>query len=69
MLPDRIVGNGWEVFEKTDIVLLCCGLAASFAAQAKVSRNAPPAMTIDPTGPAVPQSADPSGSVAPPARF
>ncbi len=32
VLPDRIVGNGWEVFEKTDIVLLCCGLAASFAA-------------------------------------
>jgi hypothetical protein len=32
VLPDRIVANGWEVFEKTDIVLLCCALGAGFAA-------------------------------------
>jgi hypothetical protein len=31
-LPDRIVANGWEVFEKTDVVLLCCALGAAFAA-------------------------------------
>jgi hypothetical protein len=32
LLPKRIVANGWEVFERTDIVLLGCGLAAGFAA-------------------------------------
>jgi hypothetical protein len=32
VLPDRIVVNGWEAFERTDIVLLGCGLAAGFAA-------------------------------------
>jgi hypothetical protein len=32
VLPDRIVANGWEAFEKTDIVLLCCALGAGFAA-------------------------------------
>jgi hypothetical protein len=32
ILPDRIVANGWQVFEKTDIVLLCCALGAAFAA-------------------------------------
>lgn len=32
VLPDRIVANGWQVFEKTDIVLLCCALGAGFAA-------------------------------------
>jgi hypothetical protein len=32
VLPDRIVANGWDVFEKTDIVLLCCALGAAFAA-------------------------------------
>jgi len=32
VLPDRIVANAWDVFEKTDIVLLCCALGAAFAA-------------------------------------
>jgi hypothetical protein len=32
VLPDRIVANGWQVFEKSDIVLLCCALGAAFAA-------------------------------------
>ena len=32
VLPDRIVVNGWEGFERTDIVLLGCALAAGFAA-------------------------------------
>lgn len=32
VLPERIVANGWQVFEKTDIVLLCCALGAAFAA-------------------------------------
>jgi hypothetical protein len=32
VLPDRVVADGWEAFERTDIVLLCCALAAAFAA-------------------------------------
>jgi len=32
VLPDHIVADGWEAFERTDIVLLCCALAAGFAA-------------------------------------
>ena len=32
MLPERIVADGWTAFERTDIVLLACGLAAGFAA-------------------------------------
>lgn len=32
ILPERIVVNGWEAFEKTDVVLLGCALAAGFAA-------------------------------------
>jgi hypothetical protein len=32
VLPDRIVANAWDVFEKTDIALLCCALGAGFAA-------------------------------------
>jgi len=32
VLPDRIVANAWDVFEKTDVVLLCCALGAGFAA-------------------------------------
>ncbi|CAN5237201.1 hypothetical protein BH20ACT16_BH20ACT16_02890 [soil metagenome] len=32
LLPERIVANGWQVFERTDIVLLGCALAAAFAA-------------------------------------
>lgn len=32
VLPDRIVGNAWDVFEKSDVVLLCCALGAAFAA-------------------------------------
>lgn len=32
VLPDRIVANGWVAFERTDIVLLCSGLAAAFSA-------------------------------------
>jgi hypothetical protein len=31
-LPDRIEANAWEIFEKTDVVLLCCAIAAAFAA-------------------------------------
>jgi hypothetical protein len=32
VLPDRIVANAWDIFEKTDIALLCCALGAGFAA-------------------------------------
>jgi hypothetical protein len=32
LLPERIVVNAWDVFEKTDVVLLCCALGAGFAA-------------------------------------
>jgi hypothetical protein len=32
VLPDRIVVNGWKAFERTDVVLLVCALAAAFAA-------------------------------------
>jgi hypothetical protein len=32
MLPERIVVDGWQAFERTDVVLLGCGLAAGFAA-------------------------------------
>jgi len=32
VLPDRIVVDGWRAFERTDIVLLGCALAAGFAA-------------------------------------
>ncbi len=32
LLPERIVANGWQVFERTDIVLLGCALAAAFSA-------------------------------------
>ena len=32
VLPERIVADGWTAFERTDIVLLGCGLAAGFAA-------------------------------------
>ena len=32
VLPDRIVANAWDVFEKTDIALLCCAVGAAFAA-------------------------------------
>lgn len=32
VLPERIVANGWQVFERADVVLLCCALAAAFAA-------------------------------------
>ncbi|HTN23751.1 MAG TPA: hypothetical protein VL120_07160 [Solirubrobacteraceae bacterium] len=32
VLPARIVVDGWEAFEKTDVVLLVCGLGAAFAA-------------------------------------
>ena len=32
VLPDRIVVNGWQAFERTDVVLLCCALGAAFAA-------------------------------------
>ena len=32
LLPERIVASGWQVFERTDIVLLGCALAAAFAA-------------------------------------
>ena len=32
VLPDRIVVNAWDVFEKSDVVLLCCALGAAFAA-------------------------------------
>jgi hypothetical protein len=32
VLPDRIVVDGWQAFERTDIVLLGCALAAGFAA-------------------------------------
>jgi len=32
VLPDRIVANAWDIFEKTDIVLLGCALGAAFAA-------------------------------------
>ena len=32
VLPDRIVASGWEIFERTDVVLLCCALGAGFAA-------------------------------------
>jgi hypothetical protein len=31
-LPDRIVVDAWEAFEKTDVVLLACALGAAFAA-------------------------------------
>lgn len=32
VLPERLVVNGWQIFERTDVVLLCCALGASFAA-------------------------------------
>ena len=32
VLPDRLVVNGWQIFERTDVVLLCCALGAGFAA-------------------------------------
>lgn len=32
VLPERIVADGWTAFERTDIVLLGCGLAAGFSA-------------------------------------
>ncbi len=32
VLPDRIVANAWDVFDKTDVALLCCALGAAFAA-------------------------------------
>jgi hypothetical protein len=32
VLPERIVVDGWQAFERTDIVLLGCALAAGFAA-------------------------------------
>ncbi|MFP5361697.1 MAG: hypothetical protein ACLGI5_03085 [Thermoleophilia bacterium] len=32
LLPARIVANGWQVFERTDVVLLGCALAAAFSA-------------------------------------
>ena len=32
VLPEQIVADGWTAFERTDIVLLGCGLAAGFAA-------------------------------------
>jgi len=32
VLPERIVANAWDVFEKSDVVLLCCALGAAFAA-------------------------------------
>jgi hypothetical protein len=32
LLPERVVVNGWTVFERTDIVLLGCGLGAGFSA-------------------------------------
>jgi hypothetical protein len=32
VLPDRIVVDAWDVFEKSDVVLLCCALGAAFAA-------------------------------------
>lgn len=32
LLPERVVANGWQVFERTDIVLLGCGLGAAFSA-------------------------------------
>ncbi len=32
VLPERLVVSGWQIFERTDVVLLCCALGASFAA-------------------------------------
>jgi hypothetical protein len=32
VLPERIVVDGWQAFERTDIVLLGCALAAAFSA-------------------------------------
>ena len=32
VLPERIVADGWTALERTDIVLLGCGVAAAFAA-------------------------------------
>ena len=32
VLPERIVVDGWQAFERTDIVLLGCALAAGFSA-------------------------------------
>lgn len=32
VLPERIVVDGWQAFERTDIVLLGCAMAAGFAA-------------------------------------
>jgi hypothetical protein len=32
VLPERLVVNGWQVFERTDVVLLCCAFGAGFAA-------------------------------------
>ncbi|MGH2900873.1 MAG: hypothetical protein ACRDMZ_19510, partial [Solirubrobacteraceae bacterium] len=32
VLPERIVANAWTVFEKADILLLCCALGAAFSA-------------------------------------
>ena len=32
VLPERLVVNGWQIFERTDVVLLCCALGAAFAA-------------------------------------
>ena len=32
VLPERLVVNGWQIFERTDVVLLCCAFGAGFAA-------------------------------------
>ena len=32
LLPERIVANGWQVFERTDVALLGCALAAALSA-------------------------------------
>jgi hypothetical protein len=32
VLPDRVVADGWQAFERADVVLLCCAIAAAFAA-------------------------------------
>jgi hypothetical protein len=32
VLPDRIVADGWQAFERADVVLTCCAFAAGFAA-------------------------------------
>ncbi|MDP1847828.1 MAG: hypothetical protein Q8K79_08555 [Solirubrobacteraceae bacterium] len=32
VLPERLVVNGWQIFERTDVVLLSCALGAAFAA-------------------------------------